>query len=91
MSLSTFLDLVWVEIYDDCSPMGDRQQYRDVVTKLFLQGVDPHDIWITGSDGKKKRLTDTPRAKTGKSDIAALKALREQAIALAEARKNETE
>lgn len=89
MSLSTFLDLVWVEIYDDCSPMGDRQQYREIVTKLFMQGEDPHNIWVTQPDGSKKRLSDTPRVKTTKADLKALRDLQQQALELAKAREAE--
>ena len=91
MSLSTFLDLVWVEIYDDCSPMGDRHQYREIVTKLFMLGEDPHNIWVTQPDGKKKRLSDTPRNKTTKADLDQLRLLQEQAISLAKAREAKDE
>lgn len=86
-----FLDKVWVEIYDDVSPMGDKNQYRDIVTALFIEGKDPHDIWITQPDGKKKRLSDTPRHKTTKADLDGLRALQNQAIELAKAREAEAE
>lgn len=90
MSLSMFLDKVWVEIYDDCSPMGNRPEYREIVTKLFLKGEDPHNIWI-GEGKNRKRLGSTPRSKTSKADLAELRALQQQAIELAKARQSESE
>jgi hypothetical protein len=56
MPLATFCDLVWVEIYDDVSPMGDRAQYRRIVKELFLEGKDPSEIWIETTDAKGKKV-----------------------------------
>lgn len=68
MSLSTFLDLVWTEIWDDAPSMGDRGQYRRVMKQLFLDGTAAHDIWYDTYDDKgkkiRKRLDDVP-AETG--------------------------
>lgn len=91
VSLSAFLDMVWAEIYDDVGAMSDRYQYRDIVVKLFLKGEDPHNIWITDSKGKKTRMSANPRQRGTKSELDALRALREQAIELAQARQSEPE
>lgn len=87
MSLERFLDLVWVEIWDDCSAMSDRGQYRRVMKQLFLDGTPPHDIWYESYDekGKKvrKRLSDTPSDAGGSVPRSALeegRAMRERAI-----------
>lgn len=87
MSLSTFLDLVWTEIWDDCSPMADRAQYRRVMKELFLEGKDPHEVWYETYDqkGKKvrKRLSDAPSEQGGAIPRSALeegRAMRERAI-----------
>lgn len=90
LPLSTFLDMVWVEIYDDCSPMGDRHEYREIITKLFLKGEDPHNIWV-GEGKTRHRLSASPRSKTTKADLADLRALQQQAIELAKARQAEPE
>ena len=76
MSLADFCDLVWLEIWNDCSPMGDLSEYRRIVTELFIDGKDPHDITyeVTDYDGKgkpvkkMKRLSDTRGSKHGPSD-----------------------
>lgn len=64
MSLSTFCDLVWLEIWDDCSPMGDQHEYREIVHKLFIEGIPPWEIFYDGYDAKgkkvKKRLGERP-------------------------------
>lgn len=64
MTLSTFCDIVWMEIWDDCSAMGDQSQYREIVTKLFIEGVPTWDITFDGYDDKgkkiKKRLAPKP-------------------------------
>lgn len=48
---------------DDCPPMGDHAQYREIMTKLFIDGDDPADVWWTDSDGKSHRLTEPQRSK----------------------------
>lgn len=66
MSLATFCDVVWVEIWDDCGPMGDHQQYRRIVTELFIEGKDAYDIFYETTEydrkgkphKKMKRLAD---------------------------------
>lgn len=65
MSLSTFLDLVWTEIWDDCSAMSDRVQYRQIMKELFLDGTDPFNIFYTDSNGKKQRLAKSPMPADG--------------------------
>jgi hypothetical protein len=67
MSLQTFCDLVWVEIHDDCSPMGDQAQWREIVTKLFIEGIPAWEITYEGFDdkGKKVRKRLAPRPAAG--------------------------
>lgn len=102
MSLSTFLDLVWTEIWDDANPMGDRSQYRRIMRELFLEGKPPHEIWYETTDakGKKinKRLSEAPSAEPGvipKSAMDQAREMRQRAIEAArkakEARDSETE
>lgn len=83
VTFADFLDLVWVEIWDDCSPMGDVSQYREIVTKLFIEGMEPWRITYTTTDkkGKKvtKRLGDRPE---GGRSFAPSKSMMEQARAL---------
>lgn len=68
LSLSDFCNVVWLEIWNDCSPMGDMHQYRRIVTELFIDGKDPYDIFyeVTEHDKKgkpikkQKRLANAP-------------------------------
>lgn len=84
MTLSTFLDICWQEIYDDSAPMGDRHQYRDIVKKLYLEGLDPYFIWYEDGQGKRHRLAKSPAgSKVEKRGLDALRDLREQAMQLA--------
>lgn len=57
MSLSTFCDLVWAEIWDDSPPLGDQSLYRDIMIRLFIDGDEPHTITWVDSNGKTQRLT----------------------------------
>lgn len=94
MSLSTFCDLVWTEIWDDCPAMGDQAQYRRVMTELFLDGKDPSDIYVTDSKGRKKPLgsASEPGSVATPADAAAqLARLREEALAAAQARQEQKE
>lgn len=69
MSLRTFCDLVWLEIWDDCPAMGDQATYRDIVTKLFVECKNPWEIFYDGytDKGKKvrKRLAPIPATLSG--------------------------
>lgn len=56
MTLSTFCDVVWAEIWDDCSPLGDQGKYREIVYRLFIKGDPPHEITYKDADGKTKSL-----------------------------------
>lgn len=91
MNLETFCDIVWSEIWDDCSPMADLTQYRQIVTQIFLEGKDPHDVWYESTDGRgkktRKRLAAEPaRGAAGRRhDLTALRDLMEQAKAAAQA------
>lgn len=92
LTLSDFCDLVWAEVLDDCPPMGDHAQYRDIVHKMFIEGLEPHDIWWTDHDGKSHRLTEPARKKgvsgrPSKEQFAAAAALQEQLRAAREAAK----
>ena len=94
MSLSTFCDLVWTEIWDDCPAMGDQGQYRRVMRELFLEGKDPSNIYITDSKGRKKPLGDPaePGSVATPADAAdQLAKMRQAALEAAEARKSKTE
>jgi hypothetical protein len=62
MSLATLLDIIWAEMWDDCSPMGDVHQYREIITQLYIEGKDPSTISYRGADGKVKKLTLTSSA-----------------------------
>lgn len=83
MGLSTFLDIVWAEIWDDCPPLGDQAQYREIMVRLFIDGDAPHEITYTTSDGKTHRLSEPPRrrgvrGKPSKDQMDAARALHEQ-------------
>lgn len=56
MTLATLCDFIWVEIWDDVSPLADVGQWRDVAVRVFLHGEDPSTITWTDSDGKTHRL-----------------------------------
>ena len=58
MSLSTLLDIVWTELWDDISPMGDRSRYHKILIELFVEGKDPYDITWKDHDGKLQRLSN---------------------------------
>lgn len=98
MSLSTFLDLVWTEIWDDCSPMGDRSQHRRVMKELFIEGKNPHDVWYETYDDKgkkvRKRLDDVPAEVGGVIPQTALeqaRAMRDRAIEASRKAREEAE
>lgn len=55
--MEQFCDLVWTEIWDDCPPMGDQHQYRDIMEKLFLRGMEPWQITYETTDKKGKKVT----------------------------------
>lgn len=59
LSVSDFCDLVWTEVWDDCPAMGDQHQYRDIMEKLFLQGMDPWNITYETTDKNGKKVTRT--------------------------------
>lgn len=63
---------MWVEIWDDCGPMGDHHQYRRVVTELFIEGKDAYDIFIetTEYDAKGKARTKMKRLADRRSSVA---------------------
>jgi hypothetical protein len=98
MSLATFLDLVWMEIWDDCAPMGDQFQYRRIMKELFLDGVPPHDIWYDTHDDKgkkiRKRLSEAPSAEGGaipKDALQQAREMRERAIEAARKAREQAE
>lgn len=94
MSLSTFCDLVWTEIWDDCPAMGDQQQYRRIMRELFLDGKDPSEIYVVDAKGKKRPLgtAQEPGSIPTPTDAAAqLAKMREEALAAAAAREQPNE
>jgi hypothetical protein len=86
MSLATFCDLVWVEIWDDVGPMSDHTQYRRIVTELFIEGKDPYDITYetTVYDKKGKAKQVVKRLSEMPSGAARSQRLVSQADVLAE-------
>jgi hypothetical protein len=97
MPLDRFLDLVWLEIWDDCSAMGDRGQYRRVMKELFLEGKNPHEVWYETYDDKgkkiRKRLDETPPegGAVPKSALEEGRAMRERAIEAARKAREQAE
>lgn len=59
MTLQTFCDLVWLELWNDCPPMGDHAQYREIITKLFIEGKPAWEITYDGVDAKGKKVRKT--------------------------------
>lgn len=57
VSLSEFCDLVWLELWDDAPQLGDRSEYRDLLVKLYLEGVEPGSLEVTGPDGKLRKIS----------------------------------
>jgi hypothetical protein len=62
MSLSTFCDLAWLELWDDCPALGDLSQYREVIEQIFLQGKPPTEVMWTDHDGKQRPLGEAPKS-----------------------------
>lgn len=60
LSISSFLDLVWTEIWDDAPVMGDRAQHREIVHKLFIQGIPAWQITYKDHKGRLKHLSSKP-------------------------------
>lgn len=58
MTLAELCDVVWVEIWDNCSAMADLNTYHDIVTRLFIKGERPSSITYKGADGKQHRLAE---------------------------------
>jgi hypothetical protein len=93
MSLSTFCDIVWVEIWDDVGAMGDRAQYHRIIEELFLEGKDPYDITYETTEYKNgksvevtRRLSEAPskagRANRMKSEASVLEQWKARAAEL---------
>lgn len=84
MTLERFCDLVWLEIWDDCPPLGDQGQYRRIMSEYFIECKDPWNIIYETHDDKgkkvKKRLAPIPTqgAKPGMSAIDQARALAER-------------
>lgn len=57
ITFSSFLDIVWAEIWGDCPPMVDHATYHDIVTKLFIDGLPPNQITYKDAKGKIQRLS----------------------------------
>jgi hypothetical protein len=89
MSLCTLLDLVWAEIYDDVGPMGDQTQYREIVTKIYIDGQDPRTITYKDAHGKTKRLSMSGGrgGSVSSGQLDQIRMLQEHARRLAEAQK----
>ena len=82
MTLQTFCDIVWQEIWDDVGPMGDQSLYRDIVIKLFIDGMEPHQITWKDHEGKTQRLSDSNKGGStsgpSKSQMDTARALHER-------------
>lgn len=78
MTLSTLCDLIWVEIWDDCSPMANQATYRDIMVRLFLKGENPASITYKGSDGKTHRLAAPGTIAPSKDRMSEARQLYEQ-------------
>lgn len=81
MTLETFCDLVWAEIWDDCPPLGDQARYRDIMVRLFIDGDEPDQITWVDDKGKTHRLSDTKApsgGKASKADMAKLAEMHER-------------
>lgn len=65
MTLETFCDIVWAEIWDDCPPLGDQAQYRDIMVRLFIDGEEPRNITWKDAQGKTHRLTEPQPGRLG--------------------------
>lgn len=82
MTLETFCDLVWAEIWDDCPALGDRTRYREIMERLFIDGDAPENITWVDDDGKTHRLSDGPKRPKGskptKDQMAQLAQLQER-------------
>lgn len=75
MTLGELCDLIWVEIWDNCSAMADLNTYHDIVTRLFIKGERPSSITYKGADGKVHRLAEPGDEKLDRSKIAKAKEL----------------
>ncbi len=70
VTLATLCDLIWVEIWDDCSPMANQSTYREIMTRLFLKGEHPSTITYKGADGKNHRLAPPGTRQASKVQLA---------------------
>ena len=81
MSLATWCDLTWAEIWDDCPPMGDRVRYRDIMVRVIIDGDDPVNITWVDEKGKTHRLSNESSRKgaaPSKQEFSQLAALQER-------------
>lgn len=65
MTLATLCDIIWAEIWDDCPPLGNHAQYREIMHRYFIVGEDPSKITWKDADGKTHRLSDGPKRAPG--------------------------
>ena len=56
LSLSAFCDLVWLELWDDCGPMGDQVKYREAIKTIFYEGRDPDSVEFVDAEGNKRTI-----------------------------------
>lgn len=63
MSLSDFCDLVWLELWDDCPPLGDQQKYREAIHTIFVEGKEIGEIEVVDpKTGKVRKIRASQRA-----------------------------
>ena len=85
LSLAAFCDLVWLELWDDCSPMGNQAKYRDAIQAIFMEGREPGTVEFTDAKGNTRtiRAPGTPPSTSTPIPTQALKALKDMQAQIA--------
>jgi hypothetical protein len=85
LSLSAFCDLVWLELWDDCSPMGDQAKYREALYTIFVEGREVGTVEFTDAKGNTRTIRAPGTAPSVNTPIPAhaLKALKDMQAQIA--------
>lgn len=78
---------MWLELWDDCGPMGDQVKYREAIQTIFFDGLEPGEVEFTDKDGNKRTIRKPGAAPDLSAPIPshALKALEDMKAQIAAA------
>ena len=78
---------MWLELWDDCGPMGDQVKYREAIQTIFYEGRDPGTVEFVDAQGNKKTIRKPGSAPSVNTPIpsSAMEALKDMQAQIAAA------